>query len=71
MPAPVTGRRCWVLLVKVEAERIDLELSVPDGMRDGLWVWAERVPLPPLPLGDLVEPGEQPVALDVPVVALP
>ena len=68
VPAPVTGRRCWVLLVKVEAERIDLELSVPDGMRDGLVVsWAERVPLPPLPLGDLVEPGEQ-VALDVPVV---
>ena len=72
MPAPVTGRRCWVLLVKVEPERIDLELSVPDGMRDGLVVsWAERVPLPPLPLGDLVEPGEQPVALDVPVVPLP
>ena len=50
VPAPVTGRRCWVLLVKVEAERIDLELSVPDGMQDGLVVsWAERVPLPPLP----------------------
>jgi hypothetical protein len=72
VPAPVIGRRCWVLLVKAEADRVELELSVPDGMRDGLVVsWAERVPLPPLPLGDLVEPSEDPVVLDVPVVPLP
>ena len=71
-PSPPAGRRCWVLLVKVEADRVDLELSVPDGMRDGVVVsWAERLPLPPLPLGDLVEPGEEPADLDVPVVPLP
>jgi hypothetical protein len=72
VPPAADGRRCWVLLVKVDADRVDLELSVPDGMRDGVVVsWAERVPLPPLPLGDLIEPGEQPADLDVPVVPLP
>lgn len=67
------GRRlCWVLLVKVEPGQAQLELSVPDGLRDGVVVsWAERIPLPPLPLGDPVEPGEEPVDLDVPVVRLP
>ena len=36
-----------------------LELSVPTGMREGVVdSWAERIPLPPLPLGDPVDPGE-------------
>jgi len=71
------GRRlCWVLLVKVEPGLARLELSVPDGMRDGVVVsWAERIPLPPLPLGDLADPDEgpaqEPAELDVDVPVLP
>ena len=66
-PQPVEGRPlCWVLLVKVEPGLAHAELSVPDGMREGVVVsWAERVPLPPL--GTLPEPGEGPEELDVPV----
>ena len=83
LPPRGDGRRlCWVLLVKVEPGVAHLELSAPDGMRDGVVVsWAERIPLPPLPLGDPVEPGQEPAAgpaepaepadLDVPVVPLP
>jgi hypothetical protein len=71
-PDPTARRLCWVLLVKVEPGQAQVELSVPNGMRDGVVVsWAERVPLPPLPLGDIVEPGEQPPDLDVPVDPLP
>ena len=73
VPPPVEGRPlCWVLLVKVEADQVHLELSVPDGMRDGVVVsWAERVPLPPLPVGVELEPGDAGAVLDVPVVRLP
>ena len=73
VPPPVEGRPlCWVLLVKVEAGQVHLELSVPDGMRDGVVVsWAERVPLPPLPAGVELEPGDAGAVLDVPVVRLP
>ena len=69
VPQPVEGRPlCWVLLVKVEPDRVDLELSVPSGMRDGVVVsGAERIPLPPLPYGPEIEPGEEPPLLDVPV----
>jgi len=68
-PRPVVGRPlCWVLLVKVEADRVEAELSVPDGMRDGVIVsWAERVPLPPLLLGAELEPQYEALMLDVPV----
>jgi hypothetical protein len=69
---PAARRLCWVLLVKVEPGRALLELSVPDGMREGVVdSWAERIPLPPLPLGDPVDPGEPAVDLDVPVDARP
>lgn len=69
---PAARRLCWVLLVKVEPGRALLELSVPDGMREGVVdSWAERIPLPPLPLGDPVEPGEAALDLDVPVDARP
>jgi hypothetical protein len=72
VPPAADGRRCWVLLVRVDADRVDLELSVPDGMRDGVVVsWAERIPLPPLALGDPGEPGEPGEPIDVPVVPLP
>jgi hypothetical protein len=62
-----TGRPlCWVLLVKIEPGLAHTELSVPDGMREGVVVsWAERIPLPPL--GTHPEPGEEPAELDVPV----
>jgi hypothetical protein len=73
-PDPGARRLCWVLLVKVEPGRARLELSVPDGMRDGVVVsWAERIPLPPLPLGDTVEPDDDldDLDLDVPVVPRP
>jgi hypothetical protein len=67
-PAPGARRLCWVLLVKVEPGRALLELSVPTGMREGVVdSWAERIPLPPLPLGDPVEPGEPAADVDVPV----
>jgi hypothetical protein len=68
-PHPVDGRPlCWVLLVKVEPGLVRAELSAPTGMRDGVVVtWAERIPLPPLPLGAEVDPGEEPAELDVPV----
>ncbi len=71
VPAPADGRRCWVLLVKVEPGVAHLELSAPDGMRDGVVVsWAERIPLPALPLGEPDDPGDlEPI--DVPVVPLP
>ena len=76
LPPRGDGRRlCWVLLVKVEPGRAYLELSVPDGMRDGVVdSWAERIPLPALPLDDAdgtVEPDEEPLDLDVPVLPLP
>lgn len=66
-PRAVEGRPlCWVLLIKVEPGLAHAELSVPDGMREGVVVsWAERIPLPPL--GTLPEPGEEPADLDVPV----
>lgn len=69
VPQPVEGRPlCWVLLIKVDTDLVHLELSVPDGMREGVVVsWAERIPLPPLPVGPEIEPGEPPAALDVPV----
>jgi len=69
VPQRVEGRPlCWVLLVKVEPAQVDLELTVPSGMRDGMVVtWAERIPLPPLPYGAELEPGDEPVPLDVPV----
>lgn len=71
-PEPGARRLCWVLLVKVEPGRALLELSVPDGMREGVVDhWAERIPLPPLPLGDPVDPGDGAVDLDVPVDARP
>ncbi len=70
-PEPGANRLCWVLLVKVEPGRALLELSVPNGMREGVVdSWAERIPLPPLPLGDPVDPGHfegYSAALDVPV----
>ena len=51
---------------------VSVTASVPDGMRDGMVVsWAERVPLPPLPAGVELEPGEAGAVLDVPVVRLP
>lgn len=64
---PVEGRPlCWVLLIKVEPGLAHAELSVPDGMRDGMVVsWARRIPLPPL--GTVPEPDEDPGELDVPV----
>jgi hypothetical protein len=63
---------CWVLLVKVEPGRADLELSVPNGMREGVVdSWAERIPLPSLPLGEPVEPGEPAEPVDVPVLPRP
>jgi hypothetical protein len=69
---PAARRLCWVLLVKVEPGRALLELSVPNGMREGVVdSWAERIPLPPLPLGDPVDPGEGALDLDVPVDARP
>jgi hypothetical protein len=82
LPPRAAGRRlCWVLLVKVEPGMAHLELSVPDGMRDGVVVsWAERIPLPPLPLADPGEPGDpddpddprqEPTDVDVPVLPLP
>jgi len=69
VPQRVEGRPlCWVLLVKVEPDQVDLELSMPSGMRDGVVVtWAERIPLPPLPYGAELEPGDEPVPLDIPV----
>lgn len=71
-PEPEARRLCWVLLVKVEPGRALLELSVPDGMREGVVdSWAERIPLPPLPLGDPVDPVEGALDLDVPVDARP
>lgn len=75
-PEPESRRLCWVLLVKVEPGRALLELSVPNGMREGVVdSWAERIPLPPLPLGDPVEPGcpdgDPAAVLDVPVDARP
>jgi hypothetical protein len=69
-PEPGAPRLCWVLLVKVEPGRALLELSVPNGMRDGVVdSWSERIPLPPLPLGDPVDPGDVagPAEIDVPV----
>lgn len=72
VPPVEDGRRCWVLLVKVEPGTAHLELSAPDGMREGLVVsWAERVPLPPLALGEPGEPGDAGEPIDVPVVPLP
>ncbi|MFL6129985.1 MAG: hypothetical protein ACJ73E_13090 [Mycobacteriales bacterium] len=82
LPRRAEGRRlCWVLLVKVEPGCAYLELSVPDGMRDGVVdSWVQRIPLPPLPLDDplpledgdgIVEPDAEPVDLDVPVLPLP
>jgi hypothetical protein len=71
-PAPGSHPLCWVLLVKVEPGQAKVELSIPDGMRDGVVdSWAERIPLPPLPLGDPVDPGDGAVDLDVPVDARP
>jgi hypothetical protein len=69
VPQPVDGRPlCWVLLVKVEPGQVLAELSEPTGMREGVVVgWAERIPLPPLPVGAELEPGEEPADLDVPV----
>lgn len=69
VPQPVEGRPlCWVLLVKVEPGQVLSELSAPTGMREGVVVgWAERIPLPPLPVGAELEPGEEPAELDVPV----
>ncbi|HEY6747568.1 MAG TPA: hypothetical protein VI357_17845 [Mycobacteriales bacterium] len=69
VPQPVDGRPlCWVLLVKVEPGQVVAELSAPTGMREGVVVgWAERIPLPPLPVGAELEPGEEPADLDVPV----
>ena len=69
VPQPVDGRPlCWVLLVKVEPGQVLAELSAPTGMREGLVVgWSERIPLPPLPVGAELEPGEEPAELDVPV----
>lgn len=65
---PGARRSCWVLLVKIEPGQAQIELSKPDGMREGVVdSWAERIPLPPLPLGDPVEPGEAAAELDVPV----
>ncbi|HST66292.1 MAG TPA: hypothetical protein VLM05_13990 [Mycobacteriales bacterium] len=71
-PEPGGRPLCWVLLVKLEPGRAQVELSVPDGMREGVVdSWAERIPLPPLPLGDPVDPGEPAVDLDVPVESRP
>jgi len=79
-PPRAEGRPlCWVLLVKVEPGVAYLELSVPDGMRDAVVdSWAERIPLPPLPLDEAVEQDEPdqdqeqvPLDLDVPVLPLP
>lgn len=66
---PAAGRPlCWVLLVKVDVAQVHLELSVPSGMRDGVVVsWAERVPLPPLPVGPEVDPGDGGALFDIPV----
>jgi hypothetical protein len=62
---PVEGRLCWVLLIKAVTDRVELELSAPDGMREGLVVsWAERVPLPPLPVGAEADPGDGGALLD-------
>ena len=72
-PAPDPGapRLCWVLLVKVEPGQALLELSVPTGMREGVVdSWAERIPLPPLPLGDPLDPGSA-EDIDVPVESRP
>lgn len=68
-PEPGAPRLCWVLLVKVEPGQALLELSVPNGMREGVVdSWAERIPLPPLPLGDPLDPGAAAaVDVDVPV----
>lgn len=67
LPTPDDGRLCWVLLLKVEPDRVDLELSAPAGMRDGLVVsWSERIPLPPLPRGAELDPLD-PEPVDVPV----
>jgi hypothetical protein len=67
-PEPGAKRLCWVLLVKVEPGRALLELSVPNGMREGVVdSWAERIPLPPLPLGDPADPDEDVAEIDVPV----
>ena len=66
-PEPGAAKLCWVLLVKLEPGLARVELSVPDGMREGVVdSWAERIPLPPLPLGEPLDPGEA-VDLDVPV----
>jgi hypothetical protein len=69
VPDPVDGRPlCWVLLVTVDVDLVHLELSVPSGMRDGVVVsWAERVPLPPLPVGAEVDPGDGGALFDIPV----
>ncbi|HEV7654372.1 MAG TPA: hypothetical protein VGP36_06495 [Mycobacteriales bacterium] len=67
-PGPASRRLCWVLLVKVEPGRADLELSVPNGMREGVVdSWAERIPLPPLLLAPEADPDDPPGDLDVPV----
>lgn len=72
VPEPGARPLCWVLLVKVEPGRADLELSVPNGMREGVVdSWAERILLPPLPLGEPVEPGEPADLVDVPVLPRP
>jgi hypothetical protein len=71
-PEPGTPRLCWVLLVKIEPGLALLELSVPNGMREGVVdSWAERIPVPPLPLGDPVDPGDGAAEIHVPVEPRP
>lgn len=72
VPPVADGRRCWVLLVKVEPGAAHLELSAPEGMREGIVnSWSDRIPLPPLALGQPGDPGEPGEPIDVPVVPLP
>ena len=60
----------WILLLKVEVNELSMELSLPDRFGDDGRVesWAQRILLPPIPLGSLVESTsyEGPV-FDVPV----
>lgn len=69
-PAGPDAPTVWVLLLKIDADVLHLELSLPDGFAedDRVDSWAERILLPPIALGDLAGPhdrGDDPI--DVPV----
>ena len=72
--SPNPSTLVWVLLLKVEAAQLSMEMSLPDEVSDDGRVdsWARRIPLPPIELNGIEidrhgDDGDDDGGIDVPV----